>query len=136
MSAYLPFLFVPSVALSIDTRGRNIAQLTWCCAQYINKQNWLTKELFCLNRIQLFWILFFSTHQQRLIQTTSYLPRMSFPIRKIQAAKPKNAAVERSFYSVINPRFSGRRSVRKFCKKELDHNATTLQRHLNKCQQY
>lgn len=52
------------------------------------------------------------------------------------AFKPKNQAVEKAFYPVVNPTYRNPRKVCKYCTKELDHNTTNLQKHLDKCKPY
>ena len=52
------------------------------------------------------------------------------------AFKPKNQAVEKAFYPVVNPTYRNPRKVCKYCTKEMDHNTTNLQKHLDKCKLY
>ena len=50
--------------------------------------------------------------------------------------KPKNQAVDKAFTSVINPQYRNPRKICKYCHKEMDHNTTNLQKHLDKCKPY
>ena len=50
--------------------------------------------------------------------------------------KPKNQAVEKTFYSVINAAYRNPRKVYKYYYKELNYNTINLQKYLNKYKPY
>ena len=63
-------------------------------------------------------------------------PLSAMPRVAPDSFKPKNQTVEKAFYPVINPLYRNPRKVCKYCSKELDHNTTNLQKHLDRCKAY
>lgn len=50
--------------------------------------------------------------------------------------KLKNKTVDEAFYAVINDAYKNPRKKCRYCDKEMDHNTTNLQKHLDRCQAF